>query len=67
MLPSALSNLSFLVGVRWPGSSWPAGLTPALTIRDWIIAAAATIAVILAYSVVLLIIVFGMWGPDVIG
>ena len=66
VLPSALSPWSIQIGMA-AGVLVAGGLTPALTIRDWIIAAAATIAVILAYSVVLLIIVFGMWGPDVIG
>jgi hypothetical protein len=66
VLPSALSPWSVPIGMA-AGVLVAGGLTPALTIRSWIVAAVSTIAVILACLVVLLVVLFGMWGPDIIG
>ena len=64
MLPSALSNVSFLVGIV-AGILVAGGLTPALTIRDWVVAGILVIAFVALVYLVFVVILIGTWTPDV--
>ncbi len=64
MLPSALSNVSFVVGVV-AGILVTGGLTPALTIRDWVIAGILVIGFVALVYLVFVVILVWTWTPDV--
>ena len=64
MLPSALSNVSFLVGIA-AGILVAGGLTPALTIRDWVVAGILVVAFVALVYLVFVVILIGTWTPDV--
>ena len=63
MLPSALSNVSFLVGVV-AGILVAGGLTPALTIRDWVIAGILVIGFVALVYLAFVVILIWTWTPD---
>jgi hypothetical protein len=60
-LPSALGNNSFVLGVV-AGILVAGGLTPALTIREWVIAGLTTVGLILAFGVAALIAILYWWA-----
>ena len=64
MLPSALSSVSFLVGIV-AGILVAGGLTPALTIRDWVVAGILVVAFVALVYLVFVVILIGTWTPDV--
>jgi len=63
VLPSAVGNWAVLIGVV-AGTLVAGGLTPALTVRDWVMAAIATLALVVAYWMVVLVLIVSTWSPD---
>jgi len=66
VLPSAIGNLAFPIGAV-AGILVAGGLTPALTIRDWIVAGLLTVALVAIATVVIVTYLLSTWSPDVIG
>ena len=65
-LPSAIGDYSFLIGVV-AGILVAGGLTPALTVRDWVKAGLATFGLIMAFGVAVVLWLLLTWPPDVLG
>jgi hypothetical protein len=64
VLPSALANVALPIGVV-AGILVAGGLTPALTIRDWVIAGILVLGFVALVYLVFVVILIWTWTPDV--
>lgn len=62
-LPSAIGNQAFILGIV-AGTLVAGGLTPALNLRDWGIAAMLTFALVVVFAIVVISAFLLTWSPD---